>query len=61
MPKRNRIFPVFTLTLDTIAGGGQALGTLEDGRKCFVWGGLPGESVVVQFLVYAHLQVVRHP
>ena len=48
MPKRNRIFPVFTLTLDTIAGGGQALGTLEDGRKCFVWGGLPGESVVVQ-------------
>lgn len=37
-----------TLTLDKIVGGGQALGTLEDGRKAFVWGGLPGEKVVVQ-------------
>ena len=32
-----------TLKLDVIVGGGQALGTLEDGRKAFVWGGLPGE------------------
>lgn len=31
--------------LDVIVGGGQALGTLEDGRKAFVWGGLPGETV----------------
>lgn len=37
-----------TLKLEAIAGGGQALGTLEDGRKCFVWGGLPGEYVTVQ-------------
>lgn len=37
-----------TVKLDTIVGGGQALGTLADGRKLFVWGGLPGETVRVQ-------------
>ncbi|MGB4762479.1 MAG: RsmD family RNA methyltransferase [Candidatus Saccharimonas sp.] len=37
-----------TLTLDKIVGGGQALGTLEDGRKMFVWGGLPGETVTAR-------------
>ena len=37
-----------TLTLEKIVGGGQALGTLADGRKCFVWGGLPGETVIVR-------------
>lgn len=36
-----------TLTLDKIVGGGQTLGTLEDGRKAFVWGGLPGEKVTI--------------
>lgn len=36
-----------TIHLDKIVGGGQALGTLADGRKCFVWGGLPGETVTV--------------
>lgn len=36
-----------TLTLDKIVGGGQAMGTLEDGRKAFVWGGLPGEKVTI--------------
>ena len=36
-----------TLKLDKIVGGGQTLGTLDDGRKAFVWGGLPGESVTV--------------
>jgi len=41
--------PAFeTVTLDKIVGGGQALGTLADGRKLFVWGGLPGETVTVQ-------------
>ncbi|MGB4957303.1 MAG: TRAM domain-containing protein [Candidatus Saccharimonas sp.] len=41
--------PQFTkLTLDKIVGGGQALGTLEDGRKAFVWGGLPGETVTIR-------------
>ena len=35
------------LKLDKIVGGGQALGTLEDGRKAFVWGGLPGETVEI--------------
>lgn len=41
--------PIYeTLTLEKIVGGGQALGTLDDGRRAFVWGGLPGEQVVVQ-------------
>jgi 23S rRNA (uracil1939-C5)-methyltransferase len=40
--------PVVSVKLDKIVGGGQALGTLEGGRKLFVWGGLPGEQVQVQ-------------
>lgn len=43
-----RPFPIVEVTLDKIVGGGQALGTLEDGRKLFAWGGLPGETVRVQ-------------
>lgn len=35
------------LKLDKIVGGGQALGTLEDGQKAFVWGGLSGETVKI--------------
>ena len=34
--------------LEKIVGGGQALGTLEDGRRAFVWGGLPGETVDIR-------------
>ncbi len=41
-------FPIVEVTLEKIVGGGQALGTLEDGRKIFVWGGLPDETVRVQ-------------
>ena len=37
-----------TVRLEKIVGGGHALGTLADGRKCFVWGGLPGELVEFQ-------------
>lgn len=37
-----------TVKLEKIVGGGQAIGTLEDGRKCFVWGGLPGETATVR-------------
>ena len=41
--------PVFeTLTLEKIVGGGQALGQLPTGKKAFVWGGLPGETVKIQ-------------
>jgi len=39
---------VYTLTLDHIVGGGQTIGTLDDGRKAFVWGGLPGEMVTIR-------------
>lgn len=41
-------FPVVELTLERIVGGGQTIGTLQDGKKCLVWGGLPGETVRVQ-------------
>ena len=40
--------PIVEVTLDKIVGGGQSLGTLADGKKIFVWGGLPGETVRVQ-------------
>ncbi len=43
-----RPFPIVEVKLEKIVGGGQALGTLEDGRKLFVWGGLPDETVKVQ-------------
>lgn len=46
MTKRN--LPVVEVRLEKIVGGGQALGTLEDGRKVFLWGGLPGELVKAQ-------------
>lgn len=41
-------FPNVETTLDRIVGGGQALGLFPDGRKFFVWGGLPGETVIAQ-------------
>ena len=40
--------PVLSVTLDRIVGGGQAIGTLETGKKAFVWNGLPGETVLFQ-------------
>jgi 23S rRNA (uracil1939-C5)-methyltransferase len=43
-----KILPIVELTLDKIVGGGQTLGSLDYGKKAFVWGGLPGEKVNVQ-------------
>lgn len=40
--------PEIELKLDKIVGGGQTIGTYSDGRKVFVWGGLPEEEVKVQ-------------
>jgi len=37
-----------TITLSRIIGGGQAIGTLENGKKAMAWGGLPGEDVEVE-------------
>jgi len=39
---------VATISLEKIVGGGQALGQLENGKKAFVWGGLPDEEVELQ-------------
>ncbi len=36
------------ITIDKLVAGGQGLGALPDGRKVFVWGVLPGETVTVQ-------------
>ena len=41
-------FTKLPVKLEKIVGGGQTIGTLEDGRKMFVWGGLPGEEVVAE-------------
>ena len=43
---RKQIFE--TLRLEKIVGGGQAIGTLDDSRKAFVWGGLPKELVTIR-------------
>lgn len=48
MAKKNKTPQILSVKLDKIVGGGQALGTLEDGRKAFVWGALPGETVNFQ-------------
>jgi len=34
------------IVIEKIVHGGQGLGTLESGKKVFVWGGLPGETVL---------------
>ena len=46
MPKKN-LTPV-EVTLSHVVGGGQTIGTLDTGKKCLTWGGLPGEKVIVQ-------------
>ncbi|MCX6728716.1 MAG: RsmD family RNA methyltransferase [Candidatus Saccharibacteria bacterium] len=43
-----KTFPIITVKLDKIVGGGQTIATDDNGRKVFVWGGLPGELVEVQ-------------
>ncbi|MDB5187393.1 MAG: putative methyltransferase [Candidatus Saccharibacteria bacterium] len=43
-----KTLPIVEMTLDKIVGGGQTLGSLDYGKKAFVWGGLPGEKVMVQ-------------
>lgn len=45
---RRKSLPEVTVTLTDIVGGGQAIGTLESGKKVFVWGGLPDETVKIQ-------------
>jgi len=43
-----RPLPTVPAQFDKIVGGGQALATLEDGKKLFAWGALPGEEANVQ-------------
>lgn len=46
MPRKP--LPSFIVQLNDIVNGGQAIGTLETGQKCLVWGGLPSETVRIQ-------------
>ncbi len=39
-----------TVKIIKLVHGGQGLAELADGRKCFVWGGLPGETVEVRII-----------
>lgn len=36
------------IKLDKIVGGGQTIATLPSGKKAFIWGGLPGETVNIK-------------
>jgi 23S rRNA (uracil1939-C5)-methyltransferase len=38
------------VVIEKLLHGGQALGTLSDGRKIFVWNALPGEKVTVRLV-----------
>jgi 23S rRNA (uracil1939-C5)-methyltransferase len=42
MPELNKV------KIDKLVQGGQGLGVLDDGKKCFVWNALPGETVKAQ-------------
>jgi 23S rRNA (uracil1939-C5)-methyltransferase len=39
---------IITATFDKIVGGGQSLGHLDDGKKIFAWGALPGETARIE-------------
>lgn len=39
----------FEVVIEKLVHGGQGMGTLEDGRKAFVWNALPGEKVAGRF------------
>lgn len=45
---RERTPQIERVRLEKIVGEGKALATTADGRKLFVWGGLPGEDVSVR-------------
>ncbi len=45
---KKKVLPIVNVKLDKIVGGGQSIGTLESGKKIFIWGGLPGELVSAQ-------------
>lgn len=38
------------MKIEKLVHGGQGLGTLEDGRKVFVWNALPGETVNIRII-----------
>lgn len=47
MVKSTRKYITERIKIEKIIPGGQALATLENGKKIFLWGGLPGEIVTL--------------
>lgn len=45
---KQQVIQTEEVRLDRIVGEGRTIATMEDGRKLFVWGGLPGELVEVE-------------
>ena len=41
-------------TIEKFVPGGQAIATLEDGKKAFIWGALPGETVEFEITKNKH-------
>lgn len=41
---------MLTVEIEKLVHGGQGLGTMDDGRKVFVWGALPGEKAEVRII-----------
>lgn len=39
-----------SVVIDSLVNGGQGLATMSDGRKVFVWGALPGETVKIRVI-----------
>jgi 23S rRNA (uracil1939-C5)-methyltransferase len=48
VPMAKKPLPLLNVRLDRIIGGGQTIGTLENGKKSLIWGGLPDEEVTFQ-------------
>jgi 23S rRNA (uracil1939-C5)-methyltransferase len=45
---KKKEFVIKSIKLEKLVHGGQALAMLENGKKLFAWGGLPGETVSVK-------------
>jgi 23S rRNA (uracil1939-C5)-methyltransferase len=45
---KKKPLPIEEVYISKLVHGGQGLGELSTGKKCFVWGALPGETVRVQ-------------
>jgi 23S rRNA (uracil1939-C5)-methyltransferase len=47
---KKKEFTIKSIKLEKLVHGGQAIAMLDNGKKLFAWGGLPGETVAVRVL-----------